>query len=76
MEKALAQAKKDGRLFILGKMVAVQPTPNPKISKYNSQNFRRQIDPEKSVVLSGQEEKLSARSLPETRLRLISKMMA
>ena len=65
MEKALAQAK-DGRLFILGKMVAVQPTPNPKISKYAPKISVVQIDPEKIGGIIGPGGKIIRRIIAET----------
>ena len=65
MEKALAQAK-DGRLFILGKMVTVQPTPNQKISKYAPKISVVQIDPEKIGGIIGPGGKIIRRIIAET----------
>ena len=65
MEKALAQAK-DGRLFILGKMVAVQPVPNPKISKFAPKISVVQIDPEKIGGIIGPGGKIIRRIIAET----------
>ena len=65
LEKALAQAK-TGRLFILGKMVAVQPTPNPKISKFAPKISVVQIDPEKIGGIIGPGGKIIRRIIAET----------
>jgi len=65
LEKALAQAK-TGRMFILGKMVAVQPTPNSKISKFAPKISVVQIDPEKIGGIIGPGGKIIRRIIAET----------
>ena len=67
LEKALTQAKA-GRLFILGKMVAVQPTPNSKISKFAPKISVVQIDPEKIGGIIGPGGKIIRRIIAETAL--------
>ena len=65
LEKALAQAK-TGRLFILGKMMAIQPTSNPKISKFAPKISVVQIDPEKIGGIIGPGGKIIRRIIAET----------
>ena len=45
-ETALAQARQ-GRLFILGKMLDVIDQPRPELSKYAPKIIRKNIDPDK-----------------------------
>lgn len=65
LEKALAQAK-TGRIFILGKMTAVQSVPNPKISKFAPKISVVQIDPEKIGGIIGPGGKIIRRIIAET----------
>ncbi|MBI2309785.1 polyribonucleotide nucleotidyltransferase [Candidatus Collierbacteria bacterium] len=65
LEKALAQAK-DGRMFILGKMIAMQPSPNLKISKFAPKISVVQIDPEKIGGIIGPGGKIIRRIIAET----------
>ncbi len=52
MEKALAQAK-DGRLFILGKMLETLPEPRTEMSPYAPRMYTIHINPEKIGAVIG-----------------------
>jgi polyribonucleotide nucleotidyltransferase len=52
MEKALAQAK-EGRLFILGKMLEVIPAPRAEMSPYAPRMYTIHINPEKIGAVIG-----------------------
>lgn len=52
LEKALAQAK-EGRMFIMNKMLEVIPAPKPELSPYAPRIISMQIDPDKIRTVIG-----------------------
>lgn len=52
LEDALAQAR-EGRMFILGKMLEVLPEPRPNLSKYAPRILSTRIDPDKIGKIIG-----------------------
>ncbi|MGE5588497.1 MAG: polyribonucleotide nucleotidyltransferase [Clostridia bacterium] len=65
LEKALAQAR-EGRLFILGKMLEVIPEPRKELSPYAPRIIRMTIDPEKIRDVIGPGGKIIRHIIDET----------
>lgn len=65
VEKALAQAK-EGRMYILGKMLEAIDKPNKELSPYAPQMIRMKIDPDKIRDVIGPGGKIIHRIVDET----------
>ena len=69
LEKALAQAK-EGRMFIMNKMLEVIPAPKPELSPYAPRIISMQIDPDKIRTVIGQGGKTINRIIADTGVKI------
>lgn len=69
LEKALAQAK-EGRMFIMNKMLEVIPTPKPELSPYAPRIISMQIDPDKIRTVIGPGGKTINRIIADTGVKI------
>ena len=69
LEKALAQAK-EGRMFIMNKMLEVIPAPKPELSPYAPRIISMQIDPDKIRTVIGPGGKTINRIIADTGVKI------
>lgn len=69
LEKALAQAK-EGRMFIMNKMLEVIPAPKPELSPYAPRIISMQIDPDKIRTVIGSGGKTINRIIADTGVKI------
>ncbi len=69
LEKALAQAK-EGRMFIMNKMLEVIPAPKPELSPYAPRIISMQIDPDKIRTVIGTGGKTINRIIADTGVKI------
>lgn len=69
LEKALAQAK-EGRIFIMNKMLEVIPAPKPELSPYAPRIISMQIDPDKIRTVIGPGGKTINRIIADTGVKI------
>lgn len=69
LERALAQAK-EGRMFIMNKMLEVIPTPKPELSPYAPRIISMQIDPDKIRTVIGPGGKTINRIIADTGVKI------
>ncbi len=69
LTRALAQAR-EGRLFILDKMLAVLPEPRPELSKYAPRIMQFTIDPEKIREVIGSGGKVINKIIADTGVKI------
>lgn len=69
LREALAQAR-EGRLFILGKMLAAIPAPRPELSPYAPRIITMEIDPEKISDVIGPGGKIIKKIIAETNVKI------
>ena len=69
LEKALSQAK-EGRMFIMNKMLEVIPAPKPELSPYAPRIISMQIDPDKIRTVIGPGGKTINRIIADTGVKI------
>ncbi len=69
LEKALAQAR-EGRMFIMNKMLEVIPAPKPELSPYAPRIISMQIDPDKIRTVIGPGGKTINRIIADTGVKI------
>lgn len=69
LEKALSQAK-EGRMFIMNKMLEVIPAPKPELSPYAPRIISMQIDPDKIRTVIGTGGKTINRIIADTGVKI------
>lgn len=69
LEKALQQAK-EGRMFIMGKMLEEIPEPRKELSKYAPRAIQINIDPEKTRIVIGPGGKTINKIIDETGVKI------
>lgn len=69
LQKALAQAK-EGRMFIMNKMLEVIPAPKPELSPYAPRIISMQIDPDKIRTVIGPGGKTINRIIADTGVKI------